>query len=65
MSSDSSQADRAGSIPVTRSTHEYPCNTIESDAVSQVEAMPIGIEFALRTVTYNYRVPSRPRWRGT
>jgi len=27
--------------------------------------MPIGIEFALRTVMYNYRVPSRPRYEGS
>src|SRR5665648_107383 len=59
-----SQADSAGSIPVTRSILEYPCSTIEWDAVSQVEAVPVRIRFALRAVTCNYRVPSRPRWRG-
>ena len=56
-----SQADSAGSIPVTRSILEYPCSTIEWDAVCQVEAVPVGIRFALRAVTCNYRVPSRTR----
>jgi len=32
----SSQADSAGSIPVTRSTREKCCNTSESGAISQI-----------------------------
>jgi len=38
-----SQADSAGSIPVTRSTREKRCNTSESGAISHTETAPVGI----------------------
>src|SRR5664280_504902 len=37
MSSNSSQADSAGSIPVTRSTREYCCSRTECEASSSCE----------------------------
>ena len=38
-----SQADSAGSIPVTRSTREKRCNTSRSGAFSYTETAPVGV----------------------
>src|SRR5664280_2394427 len=43
MSSNSSQADSAGSIPVTRSTREKHCRTMQSGAISPLDTAPVGI----------------------
>jgi len=47
MSSNSSQADSAGSIPVTRSTHENRCSTSEFDRLSQAGQRSFMSETAL------------------
>jgi hypothetical protein len=54
MRSCSSQADSAGSIPVTRSKREKCCHTYELSANSPSGAVPVGIRNQL---SCHYRVP--------
>ena len=51
MSSNSSQADSAGSIPVTRSTREKRCRTIEFDCISQAGQRSFASENGTRAIT--------------
>jgi len=51
MSSNSSQADSAGSIPVTRSTREKCCSTSESDWISQAGQRSFASENGTRAIT--------------
>src|SRR5664280_1982419 len=46
-----SQADSAGSIPVTRSTHEKRCSTSESDCISQAGQRSFASENGTRAIT--------------
>jgi len=45
-----SQADSAGSIPVTRSTHEKRCRTMQSDAISLWIRHPLASEIGTRAL---------------
>jgi hypothetical protein len=51
MSSNSSQADSAGSIPVARSTREKRCSTSESATISQVDQHSSASENCTRAPT--------------
>ena len=53
-----SQADSAGSIPVTHSTRETRCPTYESGAISHLERRPSASEISTRAIAEcHYRVP--------
>ena len=46
-----SQADSAGSIPVTRSTREKRCYTYESGAIFHLDRRPSASEISTRAIT--------------
>jgi hypothetical protein len=51
MSSNSSQADSAGSIPVTRSTREKYCHTYELGAIFHLGRRPVASGISTRAMT--------------
>ena len=50
MSSDSSQADSAGSIPVTRSTREKRCRTTQLGIIVHCETAPAKTRIGTRAI---------------